>query len=810
MKTLKKSSLCIILLLVVFNAPVFSFSYIPVDKTVTTGDASISALLSSETKVMERNTFLSDEAISLNFQLNIAAEDIAIQSELYLIAAYNNSIFMRTQSGQWQPWNDQKPVLEATIKKKLQEQENISVLDNYQLPIGEYLFIAAYKTISGDIKYNRDAITFIVSDKSMPALHRIKSSFFLNEFLSKAQDNARYSIYSEFDNAQFSGVTTAIPPVSNSATSQTNLQETGVDESDTIKTSDNILFALEQCSTGIEKTITDEAAKNDSNSGETFLVDYPQQNKTCLSSYQLQESPASAIRLAQTELDTNSYSPGSLFLNEGKASKSSSQLIWISDTMQQNIWSFWGSPGYWTDNQVTLQFFDISNREKLTPETKVSLDGALIASRRIGDQLYLVTRKNHYSIMPLINSALPEISFNDGIKRSLVKPTDCYVPASTSNQTYDGTIITITTLSISDPTSYQSTCVTGNIETAYVSTEALYLASSRYPYHISGNEISYDQAAQYNTEIHKFSFSNNHIDYKGSGSVSGHLGWEMDKKPFRMGEHNGILKVATSLGSSWGTNSTSRVGVLRENTESHTLDEISHIDNLGKPGEKLYAARFIGNRGYLVTFRVTDPLYLLDFSEPESPQILGELEINGYSDYLHPIGENFLLGIGKDAVADSSFNNTENRGAWYQGVKLSLFDVSDGSHLKEVQSIVIGKRGTSSAVLSDHHALAWLANSDEADSYRLAIPINEHATESEWQNNYDHPSDYYSWTKTGAYVFDINTGESPALKQTGILVTESLENGDQQSYSSNERIVLQGDTLHFIHDNSVYSSTINN
>lgn len=211
----------------------------------------------------------------------------------------------------------------------------------------------------------------------------------------------------------------------------------------------------------------------------------------------------------------------------------------------------------------------------------------------------------------------------------------------------------------------------------------------------------------------------------------------MDKKPFRMGEYKGILKVATSLGESWGVSLRTRVSVLQENSSSQTLEEISFIDNLGKPGEKLYSARFIGNRGYLVTFRVTDPLYLLDFTEPESPKILGELEINGYSDYLHPVGENFLLGIGKDAAAD---DNTD-RGAWYQGVKLSLFDISTANNLKEVQSIIIGKRGTSSTVLYDHHALAWLP-AETPGSFRLAIPIDENTTRSEYYD-YNLPSAPY-------------------------------------------------------------------
>lgn len=776
------------------SSPVFALSYIGVD--------TISHSLTSKIGNTQKNTFLSDEALSLKFTLRIAQEDIGTQGNLYLLAAYNNDVYMMVQSGHWLPLNASKP-LQAMTNKKLQALETITVLDNTSLPAGEYMLLAAYQTAKGDIKFNQELSTFMVADKSGTVLHRVKNAAFLNEYLNKAQ-----SAYKEFQyapmmadsqftgGAQFSGATEAAAP-----TSQTNLQEIGVDESDTVKTSGNILFALEQCG---------EAAKENTDADlpkDTGFAPTPEQNKTCLSSYALQTSPAAATHLDKKILMDTNYSTGSLFLSESSAETPAEKLIWVSDTLQQNIWAFWGAPYYWMDQNTTLKFFDISNPDSLSLINSLSIEGALISSRRIGDKLYLITRKNHDAITPLEKSPLPDISFNENLPAHLVEATDCYVPGSRSDQAYDGTIITITSLSISNPDNHHSSCIVGNIETAYVSTQAIYLATSRYPYSSVNNTILYDQAAEYTTEIHQFNFTDEHVDYAASGTVPGHLGWEMDKKPFRMGEYNGILKVATSLGNTWGMSSRTRVGVLRENSAGTALEEISFIDNLGKPGEKLYAARFIGNRGYLVTFRTTDPLYMLDFTVPESPQLLGELEIDGYSDYLHPIGENFLLGIGKDAVPDEGSSDFGGRGAWYQGVKLSLFDVSEGDKLREIKSIVIGKRGTSSAVLSDHHALAWLPGVSE-NNFRLAIPVNEHTTGNEW-NDYSHPSAYYNWTQTGAYVFEINTGSNPGLSLTDKIITESLENNDSQPYSNGtERIILQGDALHFVHDNTVYSATV--
>jgi hypothetical protein len=316
------------------------------------------------------------------------------------------------------------------------------------------------------------------------------------------------------------------------------------------------------------------------------------------------------------------------------------------------------------------------------------------------------------------------------------------------------------------------------------------------------------------TEIHKFSLKSDgerKLEYRGSGSVPGHLGWNPDKQPFRMGEYEGVLKVATSKGEIWNGNSTTRVGVLREVADSQKLEEIAFLDNLGKPGEQLFAARFLKNRGYLVTFRKTDPLYVLDFSQPEKPVSIGALEVDGYSDYLHPIGEKYLLGIGKAAVAGSD----ADRNAWYQGVKLSLFDVSNAENLREVESVVIGKRGTESAILYDHHALAWLSSGDSAT---LAIPVQLNETESiNYPQDYSIPSSFYDWTHTGLYTYTINTGENPGITLQGRLITDKAldkcENSEEFCYTTgqetrNDRAVIQDDSVHYIHNNSVFSSAI--
>ena len=797
---------------------------IPVATQANAGQASIQFHLDNDNNNASVPVFLNNEAIQLSFDFNIADEDIGISSELYLLARKDDEYYMRNESGQWIAWNYPDGGLLATQKLTLKSQETLNVLDKNTLSAGEYFVYAAYRTADDNVKYNQQAVTFIVMDGNKPTLHAIKNPRVLSAYLSQTSVNL---LPPDIAFNPFSGNS-----FSSSQISQTNIQEVGVDEGDMMKTKDNILFALEKCDSDnnpptpipVEPPILVAPPIAVQSEGLSIA---PTNDNTCLAQYELSTNPSASRLLSKQTIGQTDYKKGELYLvdsssienernekdNKNKSNESThDQLIWLHDSMQYNIQSAWGTPYYWQNNQTHIQFFDISQPETIQQTTELNIDGAILASRRIGDKLYLITRSNSYTaVIPLNNdftNQLPQISIDQQTAKKFVSAENCYMPVSPSNKAYDGTIITISTIPVNHPEDAQATCIAGDIDATYVSTNALYLISSRKQYSARNGLIQYEP--NYQTDIHKFALTDSHIDYRGSGVVPGHLGWQEDKRSFRMGENNGVLKIATSLGNNWSVTTTTRVGVFQESTDTEKqLEEISFIEDLGKPGERLYAARFIGDRGYLVTFRTTDPLYILDFSNAKNPQILGELEINGYSDYLHPIGDKYLLGIGKDAIADPESNDLggRGRGAWYQGIKLSLFDVSSAENLKEIQSIVIGKRGSQSELLSDHHALAFLANND-GENFRISIPIEEHSTPYE-QVDYNHPSKSYKWTQGGAYIFDINTSSTPSLNLSDTLITESSSNGDRKNYSNNNRIILQDNTVHYLHNNQVYSKDVN-
>jgi hypothetical protein len=288
--------------------------------------------------------------------------------------------------------------------------------------------------------------------------------------------------------------------------------------------------------------------------------------------------------------------------------------------------------------------------------------------------------------------------------------------------------------------------------------------------------------------------------------VAGHLGFEADYKSFRMGEYQGVLRIATSIGDLGSENSTTNVTLLREAAGGGRLEVAGKLEGLGRPGELLYASRFLGDRGYLVTFKKTDPLYVLDLSDPENPLSLGELQVSGYSEYLHPMGENYLIGIGKEAIDDE--NSTDRGGlgfAWYQGLKISLFDVSDPTTPTEVNSIVLGGRRTTSTILTDHHAFASLPQTDLLPM-RFSIPVglyNEPPNTTE-----PRPYDSYGWTHTGLYTFDVNLGDTPGVEQVDQFVVSDNSESTYSTDVRSDRSVILGDSVHYLHDGSLYSSSL--
>jgi hypothetical protein len=228
--------------------------------------------------------------------------------------------------------------------------------------------------------------------------------------------------------------------------------------------------------------------------------------------------------------------------------------------------------------------------------------------------------------------------------------------------------------------------------TVYASPSSLYVASERW---FDPEPATADAPPPGGrTTIHRFDTRDgDHTTFRSSGSVKGHL-----LNQWSLSEYQGYLRVATTTQPQWwpgGTREESESGVTVLQENGGVLSQIGGLDGLGR-GERIYAVRFIEDRGYVVTFRQVDPLYVLELSDAAEPSLAGELKILGYSAYLHPIADDLLLGVGQDATDEGRL----------KGTQLSVFDVSKPSQPTRLHQRAIGS-GSNSEAEYDHHAFLW-------------------------------------------------------------------------------------------------------
>ncbi|MEZ5144702.1 MAG: beta-propeller domain-containing protein [Acidimicrobiales bacterium] len=239
--------------------------------------------------------------------------------------------------------------------------------------------------------------------------------------------------------------------------------------------------------------------------------------------------------------------------------------------------------------------------------------------------------------------------------------------------------------------------VVGAGETVYASPRNVYVTTTELadePTRRAGNGVV--AVASTRTAVHKFGIEGDGpATYRASGGVAGRL-----LNQFSMDEAGDDLRLASTVDSiATGRNAQSQVVVLRE--RDGELRQVGAVGGLGK-GEQIKSVRFIGDVGYVVTFRQTDPLYTVDLRDPSNPKVAGELKILGYSAYLHPAGEGRLIGVGQDATATGRATGTQ----------VALFDVSDPADPRQLQKYALP--GSTSSAEQEHHAFLWWPATDLA------------------------------------------------------------------------------------------------
>ncbi|HOM02500.1 MAG TPA: beta-propeller domain-containing protein [Acetivibrio sp.] len=472
--------------------------------------------------------------------------------------------------------------------------------------------------------------------------------------------------------------------------------------------------------------------------------------------------------------------------------------------------------GSMTQNTVKAIVFDISDRTDIKKLREVEVEGNYVSSRKIDSVLYLVSNMypNIYYAEKDVSNLTPK--YRDSAVSEKYINMECtqirYFPNS-SQPNY----MNIAAFDITDNEEVNVQTYLGAGENIYASRDNLYVSVGQYNYglvralpveemnyedsisddpdatvsnkRVAEPEADYVYVNREITTVYKFSLNGAKVTYLSKGEVPGRI-----LNQFSMDEYNGFFRIATTVGNAWSSGydmSKNNVYILDD-----TMNITGKVEDMA-PGEMIYSVRFMGDRGYVVTFKTVDPLFVIDLKDPSNPSILGALKIPGYSDYLHPYDENHIIGFGKDTVEIDG-------GAYYKGMKIALFDVTDVTNPIQKFSEIIGDRGTESEVLNNHKALLFSKNKN-----LLAFPVTVMEVR-------DDDEDYYSlaygeFAFQGAYVYKIDTENGFELKgKITHISDEKLEKSiyyyDPEKYV--ERILYIGDTLYTLSKRTVKANEL--
>jgi len=484
--------------------------------------------------------------------------------------------------------------------------------------------------------------------------------------------------------------------------STTNIQVSGVDEADIVKTDGEFIYLISSATYGV------------------YYANYYPNTARNNTVYIIKADPQDPRVVSKITLEDNTV-PAGLFLSED-----STKLVVLASRYQ--VYDY-DSPRsdvamlmpYQSDVHTFINVYDVSDKALPVLARNFTISGSYFNSRMIGNYVYAVISQPANVFNEEV--ALPRVY--DETKLSNVEPSNIYY-ADVVEPTYF-TFTTFVGLNISDEVQQLTnmTILMGGASNMYVSQDNMYVT---YP---TWNEGQY-------TSIYRIRIIEDSLVFEAKGSVPGYV-----LNQYSMDEHGEYFRVATNWNMGTQMNN---VYVLNMN-----MTIVGKLENLAK-NEDLHSVRFMGDKCYLVTFEKIDPLFVIDLSQPANPKVLGELKIPGYSDYLHPYDENHLIGVGKETVEAE-----EGDFAWYQGVKLSLFDVSDVTDPKQLSKYVIGDRGTDSPVLTDPKAFLF----DKAKNL-LVIPVA--VAEINKDLVAPGPSAHGTMVWQGVYVFRLTVNEGFVLE----------------------------------------------
>ncbi|MBQ8280309.1 MAG: beta-propeller domain-containing protein [Roseburia sp.] len=496
--------------------------------------------------------------------------------------------------------------------------------------------------------------------------------------------------------------------------STTNLQMAGVDESDIVKTNGSHIFMVKD---GVVQVVKIDDGKMTQIG--TLSPELESFSDSVNEMYVDGDKLVLIVQQVRDELEgtSTSDSTGGLLQLTGDTAELCVDYAYNYDVSYVTV----------------LYTYDISNPANAKQIGKIEQDGYYKTSRKIDDMIYLFTQD---SITVEADSLLDENEMEEllpTVNGEAISYDCIYLPE------YGYQSLVVSSVPLDNPNKVvDNTLIMNNSVEIYVSSSAMYLYNSDY------------MADTVHTQIAKFSLKNGRISAVAAATVPGTI-----QDTFAINEYDGNLRVLTSH---WDINIDDRTNQL------YILDEklkaAGKIENIAE-GETIYAARYFGDLAYFITYRNIDPLFAADLSDINNPKILGELEITGYSEYLHMWGEDKLLGIGYE---------TDPEDGRQEGIKLVMFDISNPAELSIIDTVVLKNADYSAALYNYKCVLADLNTNmigfttrnwkdDEVDYHVYSFANGEFEEELVIENKNTRYEEGYRGLWAGDYFYMVNPFE---------------------------------------------------
>jgi inhibitor of cysteine peptidase len=621
------------------------------------------------------------------------------------------------------------------VPVKVMEQHTIEI---DRLKAGRYELHIQKKALQKKSIFTKNqTVRFEVIEKLAP----IKSKKELDEYFEKIvklnESNSRGRVYKN----EMATEALVDSESSDSSYSSTNNQVEGIEEADVAVTDGEVIYTV--------------------SGSNIFLIDA--------------KDPVNLKQLAAIRLKEYAYVE-QLVLHENYL------IVAYSDFVERNE-----KGEYVYESYAKIGIYDITNKQNPKFVRDYGHEGYSVAIRKTNDTLYFITQNSpdywawyrEDSDEPLTPAIYDS---EEGGKTELSLDKISILPNSTEP---NFTTISAIDLSSGKSIEVQTESYLGSSAGFYMSHNAMYLTAERYATVAPTNRIMdiaiIREASE--TSIYRFSVDGTNVSYSGQTTVEGSI-----LNQFSMDEHNGYFRVATTKGQTRGAdaNSTSAIIIF-----DSSMNQVGKVSDLAK-GERIYSARFMGDRAYIVTFKEIDPLFTFDLSNPTNPKVLGELKIPGYSTYLHPVGENHLLGLGYHTEVEKFPGSTETF-VKQVGLKLSLFNVTDLNNPIEQDVEIIGGEGTYSQAIHTHKAFFI---HQAKNLYGFPVSVYDY-----------HKNPYSPYLGEGAMLYTVTP-------ETGITVAANLISPSQNPpyevwEELTQRILYINDAIYLVKQQRIVSYDLN-